>query len=398
MIKDALLALKKAERPVLIFGAGVRLAQAVDEARALALLLGIPVAVTWGACDLFPADGSGRCVGGFGTHGTRAANFTVQNADWIVAVGTRLDSKATGTPRAYFAREADIFMADIDPAEVRKFGGVLGKTFTGVQADAKMFLGDMVSLARGEEWPGFDSWRRRCVEWMTFYPTCPQEYTRDGLVNPYALVQRLSEACRSNEVIVSDTGLSLAWLMQAFEFKDGQQFVHALNQTPMGYGLPAAIGAAYARPGQRVVLVTGDGGLMLNLQELSVVAGFNLPIKIILFNNGGHVMCQQTQDQWLGGRYYSTSPEHGLCFPEFNVVARAFGLRDAVAIYNQDVGPALEWLFLTTEDQPALLNVSISGHHRLVPQVPYGRPNEDGNPLLPRDEFREQMIVEVVDV
>src|SRR3990167_5769081 len=139
MIKEALAALRTSERPVIIYGAGVRLADAADEARELAHLLGVPVAPTWGARDLFP-ESDPLCVGGFGTHGTRAANFAVQNADWILAVGSRLDSKATGMPRRNFARAAAIFMADIDMAEVRKFSGQLGRVFVGVQADAKLIL------------------------------------------------------------------------------------------------------------------------------------------------------------------------------------------------------------------------------------------------------------------
>lgn len=413
MIKDAFHALRAAERPVLIFGAGVRLAGAGALAREVARVTRVPVAVTWGARDLFPpeqspvkiADAGGGsvllaqpgylCVGGFGTHGTRAANFAVQNADWILSVGSRLDSKATGTPREYFARGADIFMADIDAAEVRKFGGKLGRTFTGVQADAQLFLqGVLREISRDRPgWPDFAEWRARCADWLAAYPTCPARYEVEYRVNPYVLMRCLSERCAPGAVIVSDTGLSLAWLMQAFEFKEGQQFIHALNQTPMGYGLPAAIGAARARPGSPVVLVTGDGGLMLNIQELPLLAKHRLPIKIVLLNNAGHGMCRQTQDQWLGGKYYSTSSAD-LALPDFCKVARAFGVRASVLEWARDVGHELDRLL--SGEAPQLLDAQIDDH-RLVPQVPYGKPNEDGSPPLPRDELRAQMFVEMIE-
>lgn len=404
MIKDALAALRRAERPVIIYGAGIRLAGAIDEARELARFLGVPVAVTWGARDLFPAGGPVLCVGGFGTHGTRAANFAVQNADWILAVGTRLDSKATGTPREYFARGADIFMADIDAAEVRKFGGLLGRTFTGVQADAKMLLSDLISLVRAEGlnqmsglaplFPDFPGWRNRCRDWLACYPACRPEYDAESGINPYVLMRELSARLDDGDLIVSDTGLSLAWLMQGFDFKPGQQFVHALNQTPMGYGLPAAIGAAFARPGRRVVLVTGDGGFMLNLQELPMLARHELPVKIVLLNNDGHGMCRQTQEQWLGGKYYSTSTDD-LALPDFCAVARGFEVRSNFQDRRSGLCGALTRLF--QHDDPALLDVRISPDARLIPQVAFGKPNEDGNPPLPREELAEQMIVGAIE-
>lgn len=399
MLKEAFAALQKAQRPVLIFGAGIRLAGAGELARDLARMLRIPVAPTWGARDLFPAselvdlaDVYGYlCVGGFGTHGTRAANFAVQNADWILCVGARLDSKATGTPRHYFARGADIFMADIDAAEIRKFGGVLGRSFTGVQADAKLFLQDAlreVAAARAS-YPSFFEWRVKCAIWCATYPV------GDGS-DAYTTVRALSQCCRSEDVIVSDTGLSLAWLMQAFEFKPGQQFIHALNQTPMGYGLPAAIGAVYAAPGRRVVLVTGDGGFMLNIQELALIGARQLPVKIVVLNNGGHGMCRQTQDQWLGKKYYSTTPPD-LMFPNFGRVAEAFGLKWACVKPGASAAKLAalldEWF---DSSGPVLLDVAISPASRLVPQVPYGCPNEDGSPHLSREELEAQMIVGVI--
>jgi acetolactate synthase-1/2/3 large subunit len=336
-------------------------------------------------------------MGGFGTHGARAANFAVQNADWVLSIGSRLDSKATGTPRHYFARAAEIFMADIDPAEVRKFRGQLGRVFCGVQADAKMFLRDTLAELRlaPADAARWEPWRARCRDWMLRYPVVRPEYEAEVGINPYVLVRELSQACQPGEVIVSDTGLSLAWLMQAFEFKEGQRFIHAFNQTPMGYGLPAAIGAAFARPGQRVVLVSGDGGFMLNIQELSLLSYHRLPIKIVLVNNGGHAMCRQTEEQWLGGKHCATSRETGLSFPDFCAVADANGLYTSRVGRAADVRQRLEYLLDT--DMPSLLEVAISGSHRLSPQVQYGKPNEDGNPPLSREELRENMIVGVVE-
>lgn len=397
MLKEAMQALRSAERPVIIYGAGVRLADATHEARELARMLGVPVAVTWAARDVFPADDETVvCVGGFGTHGTRAANFAVQNADWILSIGSRLDSKATGTPREYFARAAQVFMVDIDPTEIAKFKNKLGREFSGAQADAKLFLAGALYIAQNEgPWPEFHAWRVQCREWLIKYPVLPNGCENTWEVNPYAFVHQLSQACQPGEIIVSDTGLSLAWMMQAFDFKEGQRFLHAFNQTPMGYGLPAAVGAAFAQPGRRVVLVNGDGAFMLNIQELAVIAKHNLPIKIVLMNNGGHAMCRQTQEQWLGGNYYSTDVEHGLSFPDFVRVAYAFDIPAGRIDLSAEVPRALEAFFRAPG--PGLLDVVIGSDERLNAQVQYGKPNEDGNPPLPREELAEQMIVGVLD-
>ena len=144
---------------------------------------------------------------------------------------------------------------------------------------------------------------------------CRPEYAAEAGVNPYWLVKQLSSFLKEDEIIFSDTGCALAWMMQGFEFKPGQRFFHAFNNTPMGYGLPGAMGASFARPGQRVICITGDGSLQMNIQELATIAHHRLPVKVLLFNNQGHSMVRQTQEQWLGRKYYSTSPEGGFGLP-----------------------------------------------------------------------------------
>jgi acetolactate synthase-1/2/3 large subunit len=249
----------------------------------------------------------------------------------------------------------------------------------------------MVCNARGQRFPDFANWTGRIHEWKSRYPACLPEYSKDSGVNPYWFIKQLSSALQQDEVIFSDTGCAVAWMMQGFEFKEGQRFFHAFNNTPMGYGLPGSIGASFARPGQRVILVTGDGSLQMTIYELVTVIRHRLPVKILLFNNQGHGMVRQTQDMWLQGNYYATSVEGGLAFPDFTAVARAYGFPTATLNLNEDISRKLTQTLESAG--PAFLNIEIDPTHCVIPQVKFGRPNEDADPLLDRAEFLNNMII-----
>jgi len=385
-----------AKRPVIIYGAGIHIAGAESEAREFARLLNCPVAPTWAALDILPYTDP-LFIGAFGTHGTRYGNFPVQNADWILSVGSRLDSKATGTPPSGFARGAKIFMVDIDQTEIDKFQHMDVKV-TGICMDAEQFLREEINRIRarlayepGEgSLPDFSEWRERIADWRRRYPICPPEYHQEQGVNPYVLVKALSAIAKDGDIICSDTGCAVAWMAQAFEFKQGQRFIHAWNQTPMGYGLPSAIGAHYAS-GRRIILVSGDGSLMMSVGELATIGGRNLPIKIIVMNNQGHAMCRQTQREWFGNKYESTSIEGGLRFPDFLTLANACGMKAQSFKRTRDLHDCLDLLF--SDDKPQLLEVMLEPEHDVKPKLFATKPLEDMQPYLDRDEFKAQMMV-----
>jgi acetolactate synthase-1/2/3 large subunit len=305
--REILLDLHHCKRPLFIFGAGMR--HAAKEARDLVAMLGIPVAPTWGARDLFPEWPS------FGTHGERSANLAIQNADYIVCVGSRLDTKATGSPASGFAPRAKLVMVDIDSAELLKMAKIGRPLFKAIQSDAKDFISDCLSWARAikEHDGGFDfsEWSKQVEAWKEPLPDLPH----------YRAIQQISERSSPDDVIVCDTGLVLAWTMRAFKFK-GQRFLHPFNMTPMGYALPAAVGAYYAT-GQSVIVLTGDGSIMMNIGELATIAGHGLPIQIYLVNNHGHGMVRQSERQWFHGKHCATDLKD-LSFPDFLKVGNAF--------------------------------------------------------------------------
>ncbi len=385
---------EKAKRPVLIFGWGVRLAKAEEEAKKLLNALGFPVALTWGLMDMLPS-AHPLAIGAFGTHGTRYGNFAVQNADLVFVVGARLDTRHAGTPFTSFAREAKKIIVDIDHSELNKVKMLGGNADMLICSDARELL-QAINRRIGEiSPPDVSDWKRRIKEWKAKYPICPPEYYEQQEVNPYVFVKALARESAEGDVIISDTGCALAWMMQAFEFKRNQKLYHDFNNTAMGYALPASIGACFALDKKPITCVTGDGSLQMNIQELATVIRHKLPIRIFLINNHGYSMIQQTQEQWLDSRYLASSVEGGLAFPDFVKVADAYGYKTVTIASNKELHPRIREVF--DSDGAVFCNVEINPEHRVIPQAKFGRPNEDAEPLLDRKEFLENMIVKPVE-
>jgi len=394
-VRQCLEWLAKAERPLVVLGWGVRLAGAEKEALALVERLGLPVNPTWGTADMIAEDHPLRC-GTFGTHGTRFGNFAIQNADLVISIGSRLDTHMIGSPFSTFCRGGRKVVVDIDPSELAKFPKFGLPIDLSVAADANAFLSEMLRQSEGMKPCRIGPWLDTIAGWKKRYAAIMPEYAESNSLNPYTFVGELSEAAGEDEVIFSDTGCGVAWLAQAFQFKKGQRFFSAFNNTPMGYGLPAAIGASFALGKKRVISVNGDGGIMLNLQELSTVIYHKLPIKIFVLNNRGYSMIQQTQDQWLNSKYEASSASGGLGFPDFHALGKLMGFDTLTIASNEDARSQLK-AFLDAPG-PGLCNVELRPEERVIPQVKFGRPIEDSEPLLDRAEFLANMIVEPLEV
>lgn len=387
--------IKNAQRPILILGWGIRLAKAEKEILKFVEKSGYPVVPTWAVADILPSDHP-QYVGTFGTHGTRYANFAVQNADLILSIGSRLDTKATGSPINTFARDAKKIVVDIDPCELGKFERFGLQIDLLINADAGEFLRTFNTQVVEMEMPDISGWVKQITLWKKKYPICRIDYYDQETVNPYVFVKTLSSELSKGDIILTDTGCCLAWMMQGFEFKADQRIYHDWNNTCMGWALPASIGACFAHDGKPITCVTGDGSLQMNIQELSTVMKHQLPIKIFLINNNGYSMIRQTQDQWLESRYLASCVEGGLAFPDFVKVAKAYGFKTATISKNRDIRKHIQEAL--ESEGPFLCNVDIGTEHRVVPQVKFGRPNEDLDPLLERQEFLKNMIVKPLDV
>lgn len=387
--------LAKAERPVVVLGAAVKLAGCVSQAMQLIRRLDVPVAPTWACTDLFAWDDPLN-TGSFGISGTRRGNFAVQNADFVLSIGSRLDTHATGTPINGFAREARKVVVEIDPSELAKFaqGGLA--IDVPVLADVRDFLAAMERRWNSIAVKDISSWRARILEWRRQYPSCPPAFkAQRGTVNPYAFCDALAEAAPDDAVIIPDCGANLIQTFQGYRLRAGQKLFSAFNNSPMGYSLSGAIGACFANGRKPVICITGDGGLQVNLQELGTIARYELPIKIFLFNNHGYGIIQQTQEDWLDARYHGARPEFGLMDPDYCRIAETFGIK-ALTVQDHS-GMATAIAEVLAHDGPILCNLEFDSYQRIDSFLKAGRPIEDPNPLLPREEFLKNMIVKPLE-
>lgn len=314
--------LQASERPVIYAGSGIRLSGAYEDFLCLVDRLGVPVVTAWNSHDLIWDDH--HCYAGRpGGFGDRAGNFVVQNADFLLSLGCRLSIRQVSYNWESFARDAYKVVVDIDPAELNK---PTIKPDLPIHADVADVIREMLRLDYTPP-SGLANWRHWCRERRSRFPVVLQEYReKTSPINPYVFVETLFEQLEENEIVVAGDGTACVVTFQAAKIKKGQRLYHNSGSAPMGYDLPAAVGAAIAAPGRRIVCLAGDGSIQMNLQELQTIAHYRLPIKIFLLNNGGYHSIRQTQNAYFGGHLVGCEAGSGVTFPDFGKLASAYGI------------------------------------------------------------------------
>ncbi len=390
-VREFISLIQNASRPVVIMGAGVSLSKTEAQAERFLKTFHVPVVLTWGGKDLLPAQHPLN-MGGVGVCGPRAGNFAVQNADLVIALGTRLCQMITGGKPALFAPCARKVMVDIDPEELTKFTENEFQLDLAIKVSLPCFF-DTVFRAAPETSPEdpFAEWRAQIGEWKEMFPVCPPErYAREDRVDGVVFIKELSARLEENISVVADTGANLAWTMQTFQVKPRQKIFSAWNHTPMGYALPASVGAACASR-RSVVCITGDGGIMMSLEELGTVRRYDLPVKIFIMFNQGHGIQRQTMDTWLDSRYTAVDQESGLFFPDFRLIAEGFRLPYTHIKNHAGIGPGLQQVLAAAG--PVLCVVDIVKDQKIVPMLKFGGGLEDLDPRLPEEQLKRIMRV-----
>jgi acetolactate synthase-1/2/3 large subunit len=392
----------RAERPVLFLGNGARGAHTSGALGKLIELLDIPVLLTWKAADMLP-DTDPRYAGRPGAIGQRAANFTQQNADHLIVLGARLDLPSIAFSRENFARAATKVMVDVDAAELGKMRAHLDVE---VCDDAAAFVDELLRqsarIARRDRF----AWLVRCRQWNAKYPVVlPEYWNEEGAVNPYVLMDVLSDEATGGDLLIpGSSGPCSDIFMQAFRVKPGQRIANAPGLGAMGTGLPGSIGGCLAGGRRRTICVNGDGGFQLNIQELETLRRLHLPIKYFVLCNGGYASIMAMQRNYFEARYVGSAPSSHFTLPDITRVAEAYGIATTRLSSHQGIREKVREVL--RHDGPIVCAVDVSPDQPTAPRVTSSvrsdgrmesRPMEDMAPLLPREEFRANMIVEPLE-
>ena len=397
-VAEVIAAFNSCERPLLFAGNGIRLARAEKEFEELRQYLGVPTVATWCAADLVPSDDP-TYVGRPGSVAARGANFALQNSDFLLAIGVRLDFAITGYAPQNLAREAHKVAVDIDPAELQKLSPYLQQP---ICADAKVFLTELLKH-KGQLKPrNLKPWLDRCAEWKTRYPVVTEEHRKpEGLVSIFNLAEVLgTEVKPQDRLVVGNSGSGIEIYLLACPTLHSQRLYHTAGLGSMGYAIPMAIAVAIANPGREVIAVDGDGGFQFNIQELETIHRLQLPIKFFVLNNDGYSSIRASQAAYFGKASIGADERTGLTIPNLSKVGASYGL--ATHVIRDQTDLRAEVRTVLSIPGPVLCDVNVLPDEVRAPrlqsyQKPDGsfvsKPLEDLFPFLDRKEFLANMIV-----
>jgi acetolactate synthase I/II/III large subunit len=389
--------LKGAKRPLLWLGHGIRLAGAHERLEELFEKWSIPALVTWQGIDMIDSDHP-LVFGRAGVYGQRAANFILQNCDYLLAIGTRLAYPQVGYDLKELCRDAEISVVDIDPLELEKFKERFDLR---VCADAGSFLEKFIPHGSSNNPSQYSQWISYCQNLRTRYPFIGEEHAdTEEFINSYRFMERLNKDLPEKVCVVTDMGTALLSGHQVLKMKKTQRLFTSTGLGEMGYGLPAAMGAAATEDFPQVVCLNCDGGMMMNLQELQTIAHHQLPVKTVIFNNDGYLMIKHTQKNLFKGNYTCTDKKSGVTCPDFKKVGDVFGFPTYRVRTWEDYEEVVPKFF--ADNRPAFLEVFMDPEQFFHPKLGLAvqedgglisPPLEELSPFLSREEVKEAMLI-----
>jgi acetolactate synthase-1/2/3 large subunit len=355
-IKKAAALILKAEKPILYVGGGIIFSDATEELRALAETIMSPVTTTLMGMGAFPS-AHPLSVGMLGMHGTRYANYAVQESDLIIAIGVRFDDRVTGKISA-FAPNAKIIHIDIDPAEI----GKNVRVDVPIVGDAKNVLKTLLKYVKLEQ-VRTDAWNKKITAWKKEFPLT---YKKDNLLRPQFVVEQISEIC-PDAIVVTEVGQNQMWAAQFFNYRNPRTFISSGGLGTMGYGFPAAMGAKVGKPESTVIDIAGDGSFQMNSQELATVVQNDIPVIVAILNNGFLGMVRQWQELFFNRRYSETCLE---CSVDFVKLAEAYGALGLRATKKNDVKDVIDEA--VKSGRPTIIDFVVEKEENVSPMVPAG--------------------------
>lgn len=367
--------IKNAKCPVLLLGNGVpRGSDLQNKWKKKINKLSIPVVSSMIAVDI--KGGLDSFYGFIGAYGDRTANFIVAKSDLVIAVGARLDIRQVGAKRENFAKNASLVRIDIDKYELEY---KVHSDEYDCCADAGEVMDDIL-----------DWWNFLKIDYSQWNFVCNKiKQKLNGMDNRYAndIIQEISRQIPDHVIITTDVGQNQVWVAQSFDMKSNQRILFSGGHGAMGYSLPAAIGAALGAK-NKVYSFNGDGGIQMNIQELQVLSKERLPIKVIVLNNHALGMIRQFQEMYFDNHYFQTVPEGGFYSPDFRKIAEAYRIEYGLIKDISDIGKMKE---LFENDNPAIIEVRLSEYTYVFPKLQYNKPNQDQEPLINRELYKQLM-------
>ncbi|PIR13739.1 acetolactate synthase [Candidatus Falkowbacteria bacterium CG11_big_fil_rev_8_21_14_0_20_39_10] len=392
----------QAKRPVLFIGNGVRLAHASDQILQLINLLKIPVLTGFAGFDIISSENP-YFAGRPGTIGQRAGNFTLQNADSLLVIGSRLNIRMLGYNYQTIAREAFKMVVDIDKSELNK------KTISPdmkLQYDAKEFIEEMINQLKSQKnKQEFTEWIHAISNWKIKYPPVLEKYWKQKkFVNPYCFIDSLSKKIKKTDIIALSNATASICTYQALRFPQGTRVITNSGCAAMGYGLPAAIGACVSNKRKRTICIEGDGSIQMNLQELQTIVHNKLPLKIFIYNNSGYLSIRLTQKNLFEKNYAASSEKSGVSCPDMLKIGRAYGIQTEQIANHDEMEKKIKSVLVYPG--PVICEILLSPEQEFSPKasskrLPDGsfvsRPLEDMYPFLSKEELQENMLIPLID-
>lgn len=399
-VRETIALLNTAERPVLLIGNGVRLSRAEAELHEMRQILGLPTMATWLAVDLFSYDDE-TYLGKPGTVAPRGTNFALQNSDFMLSIGARIDNTTTGYAPEKFARGAKKIMVDIDPSELKKVEHCFDLF---IHADARVFMRSLLEHRDLIVPRDRSDWMSRCRDWKSKYPVVlPEHRMPNQKVSTYYFAEILSEELSEGALIASgSSGAGIEIFQHALRMKKGQRLFHTAALGAMGFCLPTAIGACLGSGRRETVAVDGDGGFQFNIQELETIRRLNLPVKIFVLNNAGYSSIRASQQRWFE-RLTGADATSGVTLPDITKVAAAYDLPTARIATQNNLREEIRAVLQTSG--PMVCDVVCIPDELRVPSLSsvqrkdgsmVSRPMEDLWPFLSREELQENMLIPVI--
>jgi len=386
--------LRKAKKPVIFAGNGVRISGMHDSFIELINILKIPVVTGWNAHDILHND-SEYYAGKPGTVGDRAGNFTVQNSDFLLVLGCRLNIRQVSYNWKSFAKNAYVVMVDIDQSELNKHTLNIDLKITGNLDKFIPLLIKKLKKIQYKKNTNHSKYLKWCKERVVRYPVILDEYYKQKKLNPYVFIGKLFSLLTDKDVIVTGNGSACVITFQAAEIKFGQRLFTNSGSASMGYDLPASIGACFGNNKEKVICLAGDGSIMMNLQELQTIIQYKLPIKIFILNNNGYASILQTQKNYFSDNLIGTNSSNGISFPDFNNIADAFKIEsmniNVIKDFDSD-----NFKTKLNNNNPIIFNVHLNPDQEFSPKLTSRRLDdgtmvspdlEDMSPFLSKEEL-----------